>query len=123
MLMIYAGMSRESVPAVIELILQECRKLCAEPVHADELRRAKENIKGALVLGMESTSSHMTHLAQQEIYFRRYQTLREILRRMERVTQEEIMDVAQEILQDRYLSLAAIGNLEGIKLEMPRLQG
>jgi predicted Zn-dependent peptidase len=121
MLMIYAGMSRESVPVVIELILQECQKLCSEMVHDDELRRAKENIKGALVLGLESTSSHMTHLAQQEIYFRRCYTLKEILARVERVTPEDLVSVARDILQDRYLSLAAIGNLEGIKVELPRL--
>jgi predicted Zn-dependent peptidase len=123
MLMVYAGMSRESLPAVIELITKECRKLCCDPVSEDELRRAKENIKGSFVLGLESTSSHMTHLAQQEIYFQRCYTLKEILARVERVTKEDLMSVAQEILQDRYLSIAAIGNLEGIKVDMPRLQG
>jgi len=121
MLMIYAGMSRESVPKVIELILGECRKLCSEVVHADELKRAKENIKGALVLGLESTSSHMTHLAQQEIYFHRSHSLKEVLGRVERVSQEDLVEVARDMLQDKYLSLAAIGNLEGIKVEMPRL--
>ena len=123
MLMIYAGMARESVPLVIDLILQECRTLCSKPVHEDELKRAKENIKGALVLGLESTSSHMTHLAQQEIYFRRCHALKEILGRVEHVTREDLVGVARDMLQDKYLSLAAIGNLEGIKVEMPRLHG
>lgn len=121
-LMVYAGTSRSSSPLVINLILEECRKICREPVTADELKRSKENIKGALVLGLESTSSHMTQLAQQEIYFQRSFSLNEILRKVESVSQQDIMRVAREIFVDRYLSLAVIGNLAGVKLTTPRLQ-
>jgi predicted Zn-dependent peptidase len=122
MLMIYAGTSRDSASQVVQLILNECRKLCEESLAEEELTRAKENIKGAMVLGLESTSSHMTQLAQQEIYFQRHFSLNEILGKVDRVTREGIIAVAREIFDDRYLSLVAIGNLAGIKLQLPSLR-
>ena len=122
MLVIYAGSSAKTIPEVVDLTLKECRKLCRRPVTEDELGRSKENIKGSVVLGMESTSSHMTQMAQQEIYFQRNFPLNEILKKVEEVTREDIMRVAREIFDDRYLSMAAIGNLSGVRLSEPCLQ-
>ena len=69
LLSVYAGTSLDSLPEVIRLTLEELRRLRGERVPEDELRRAKDHIKGGLVLSLESTGSRMSHLARQEIYF------------------------------------------------------
>ena len=64
---------------MIDLTLQELRTLRADGVTADELRRAKDHLKGSLMLSLESTGSRMTRIAKQELYFSRAFTLDEIL--------------------------------------------
>ena len=71
-LSVYAGTSLESTPQVISLVLQEFRKLKDELLPAEELRRAKDHLKGSLILGLESSSSRMSNLARQELYFGRF---------------------------------------------------
>ncbi len=79
MLSVYAGCAAESVPEVVELVGQELRAMRTEAVGDEELRRAKDHLKGSLMLSLESTSSRMTHLARQEMYFGRHVTLDEII--------------------------------------------
>ncbi len=67
---------------------------------ADELRRAKDHLKGSLMLSLENTSSRMSHLARQEIYFGRHFTLDEMLAGIERVTAEDVLRVARDLFRD-----------------------
>ena len=59
--------------------MNELRQLREEPVTAEELRRAKDHLKGSFMLGLEITSSRMGNLARQELYFRRFFSLDEML--------------------------------------------
>ena len=78
-LFIYAGTGVEAAPKVVESITKEFRELKERQVSDEELRRAKDHLKGSLILGLESTGSRMSNLARQEMYFGRFFTLDELL--------------------------------------------
>ena len=80
---IYAGCANEAVGELIDVVVGEIRRLKEEPMSGDELRRAKDHLKGSLMLGLESTSSRMSNLARQEMYFDRQLSLDETLRGVE----------------------------------------
>ena len=69
---IYAGCANEAVPEVVDLCVEELRGMKQAPVPDAELRRAKDHLKGSLMLSLENTASRMSHLARQEIYFERH---------------------------------------------------
>ncbi len=115
-LSVYAGTARESLHEVIGLILEEFRKFKNELVDEDELRRAKNNLKGSLMLGLESTSSRMSNLARQQLYFGRFPSMDELLDHIEGVTSEQMREVANEFFQTERLGLAVLGPLTGVKI-------
>ena len=86
-----------------------------------ELRRAKDHLKGSLMLNLESTSSRMSHLARQEIYFDRQFGLDETLEGVERVTQEDVQRVARDLLKDGALAATVLGAANGLKIPRERL--
>jgi predicted Zn-dependent peptidase len=87
---VYAGCANEAVDEVIGLIVDELKAIKASVIPAPELRRAKDHLKGSIMLSLESTSSRMANLARQEIYFDRQFSLDETLAGFERVTAEEL---------------------------------
>jgi predicted Zn-dependent peptidase len=122
-LVVYAGTAPGSAAAVVELVLKEFRNLREKLVPAEELNRSKENIKGSVMLSLESTSSRMTHLAQQLIYYDRFYKLEEVLTSIDRVKASEVRRLAHEIFDPSYLTLAAIagddcGQLESLALKV-----
>ncbi len=107
---VYAGTSPESAPQVVDLIQAECARLQRGPVDLEEFQRAKEQLKGNLLLGLESTSSRMTRLAKAEIYFQRYFDLDEIIRSIDQVLPESFAELNRALFTpDRY-ALATIGH-------------
>ncbi len=115
-LVVYAGMAPENACTVIELMLKEFKKLREQPVPAEELKRAKENLKGSILLGLESSSSRMTHLAQQQIYFGRCYPLEEILDKIDRVKTRAIRELANRMFASTSLTLTALGSRNGREL-------
>ncbi len=115
-LAIYAGTSADSSRKVVHSIIREMRQLADERVPEDELRRAKDHLKGSFMLGLESTSSRMGNLARQELYFGRFFTLDEMVESIEAVTADEVQKLAQEFFHPDKVSLAMLGRLDGIKL-------
>ena len=108
---IYAGTSIETAGKVVESIVQELRELKQNLVPAEELRRAKDHLKGSFVLGLESTSSRMMNLARQELYYKRFFTIDEMLERIEEVGAEQVQHIAQEFFDSKNITLAMLGNL------------
>jgi predicted Zn-dependent peptidase len=96
----------------VDLTLREFRSLRAEGVTVDELRRAKDHLKGSLMLSLESTGSRMTRIAKQELYFQRPFTFDEILGDIERVTMQDVKALGERLL-DGPLSLVALGPKSG----------
>jgi len=116
-LAVYAGTAHETAAAVVELTLKEFRKMRRKLVSAEELKRAKECIKGAITLGLESSSSRMTNLAQQIICHGKLRDIEETLASIDRVTDREILDLANRILDPSHFVLTALGGGSGAELK------
>ena len=112
LLSIYAGTGLESAPEVIRLTLEEIRRLRGERLPDEELRRAKDHIKGGLVLSLENSGARMSHLARQEIYFERQLPLDEILDGIEAVGADDVQRTAAVIFDGR-VGASILGNLRG----------
>jgi predicted Zn-dependent peptidase len=115
-LSIYAGTSLESARRVVESILKEFRELKQDPVNDEELRRAKDHLKGSLMLSLESTASRMSNLARQEMYFGRFFTLDELVESIEAVTAADVQRIAQTFFEPRHIALTILGNLETFRI-------
>ncbi len=115
-LSVYAGTSVEKTSEMIRLIVEEFRRLKAEPVADDELERAKNQSKGNIVLGLESSSSRMSNLARQQMLFGRFTSVDEIVAEVDRVTPADVLRVANELLQTDKISLTLLGNLGYLKI-------
>jgi predicted Zn-dependent peptidase len=120
-LSIYAGTSRAAAGQVLDCIVREFRNLKAAPVPADELRRAKDQLKGSLLLSLESTTARMSSLARQEMYFDRFVGMDEIAERIEAVTAEELTALARRLFQTGLIAVTVLGNLNGFKLGRDQL--
>ena len=118
---IYAGTAVETAGKVIESIVKELREIKENLVPAEELRRAKDNLKGSFMLGLESTSSRMSNLARQELHFERFFTLDEMLEKIEAVTAEQIRDIAREFFNPKNITLAVLGNLGDFRIKREEL--
>ncbi len=118
---IYAGCDAETVREVIDLIVAELQTLRDEPVSEDELRRAKDHLKGSLVLGLESTSTRMSNMARQEMYFGRQVTIDDTLRGVERVTGADIQRVARDLFSPGGLAATVLGPVGGVGLNEAQL--
>ncbi len=115
-LSIYAGTSIESAGKVVESIIKEFRQLKEDGVSAEELQRAKDHLKGSLMLSLESTSSRMSNLARQEMYFGRFFTLDELVESIEQVTAGHVRQIAQKFFDPKQIALTVLGNLDGFRI-------
>ena len=115
-LCVYAGTSSDRAVQVIDLIMEEFRRLKSEPLQPGELRRAKDQLKGNLLLSLESSMSRMSNLARQQMYFERFFDLNEIIQRVEAVTEEEVMAMAANLFQSERVALTLLGRLDGLRL-------
>jgi predicted Zn-dependent peptidase len=115
-LTIYAGTSPETARQVVGLIMKEFQQLKQERVPDEELRRAKDHLKGSLMLSLESTSSRMSNLARQEMYFQRFFTLDEIVESIEAVTTDDLQRIAQTFFDPKLIALTVLGNLENVRI-------
>ena len=118
---IYAGTSLEAAKQVVELVLKEFTDLKENLAPPEEVRRAKDHLKGSLMLSLESTSSRMSNLARQEMYFHRFFTLDELAESIEMVTAEDVQRVAQTFFDPKHVALTVLGNLDGFKLTREEL--
>jgi predicted Zn-dependent peptidase len=115
-LAVYAGTSLESARKVVDCVLKEFAQLKQEPVPEDELRRAKDYMKGSLMLSLESTGSRMANLARQEMYFGRFFTLDEMIQSVERITSADVQGVAQTFFDPKQVALTVLGSLNGFRI-------
>jgi predicted Zn-dependent peptidase len=120
-LSVYAGTSRESASKVVQCVVSEFRKLKAERVPEEEVRRSKDQLKGSLMLSLESSTARMSNLARQEMYFERFYSMDELLEKIEAVTAEELLQLAQEFFHTESIAITVLGNLNGLKLTREQL--
>ncbi len=120
-LTVYAGCGADQVNEVVDLVIEELRTMKTSPVPDVELRRAKDHLKGSLMLSLENTASRMSHLARQEIYFERYFSLDETLQGVERVTATDVQRVAGDLFENGSLAVTVLGPKNGCALTRERL--
>jgi predicted Zn-dependent peptidase len=121
MMTVYAGTATDTIGQVIDLTIQEFRSLKESLVTEEELRRSKNHLKGSLMLSLESTSSRMSNLARQELYFGRFFSLDEILAGIEAVTREELQSLARRYFHADQIAVTVLGPLNGFTLDRSRL--
>ena len=120
-LSIYAGTSRESAVKVVESVVSEFQKLKSELVPPEELRRSKDQLKGSLMLSLESSTARMSNLARQEMYFDRFYGLDELIEKIEAVTATELQELANFFFQTENIAVTILGNLNGLRLTREQL--
>ncbi|MGB7727621.1 MAG: pitrilysin family protein [Candidatus Acidiferrum sp.] len=121
MLSVYAGTAKETIGQVLDMTIAEFRAMKESPVSEEELLRAKNHLKGSLMLSLESTSSRMSNLARQELYFHRFSSLDEILASIEAVSREEVQTLAREFFQPERIAATVLGPLNGFTVDRARL--
>jgi len=118
---IYAGCANEAVGEVVDLCVDEMRGVKRALVPDAELQRAKDHLKGSLMLSLENTASRMSHIARQEIYFDRQVSLDETLQGVEQVTADDVQRVATDLFQNGSMSATVLGNVDGLQIPHARL--
>jgi predicted Zn-dependent peptidase len=119
-LTIYAGCADSAVRELVTVVVEELRGMKVAPPDA-ELRRAKDHLKGSLMLSLESTSSRMSNLARQEMYFDRQFGLDETIQGIERVTAEDVVHVARDLFASGSLGATVLGQQDGLELSTEQL--
>ncbi|MGA8111149.1 MAG: pitrilysin family protein [Acidobacteriaceae bacterium] len=120
-LCVYAGTSADRAMQVIDLIMEEFGRLKKEPLQPGELRRAKDQLKGNLLLSLESSMSRMSNLARQQMYFERFFGNAELLERVEAVSEEEVQAMATELFHSDRVAVTLLGHLDGLRLTRNQL--
>ncbi len=118
---IYAGTSRESSVKVVEAVIAEFVNLKSTPVPEEEMRRSKDQLKGNLMLSLESSMARMSNLARQEMYYDRFYGLDELIERIEGVTAEDVQQTAKEFFSEDRIAVTVLGNLAGLRLPREKL--
>jgi predicted Zn-dependent peptidase len=113
---VYAGTSTANARKVVDLTLEEFHQLKSHSLSGDELQRAKDYLKGSLLLSLESTPSRMSNLARQEMAFGRHISLDEISAGIDAVTREDVREVARELFVPNKIALTVLGPLNGFKI-------
>jgi predicted Zn-dependent peptidase len=120
-LCIYAGTSVGKALEVVDLILLELRKLKETQLSDEELTRAKDQVKGNILMGLESSNSRMANLARQEMYFQQFFTVEEITARIDAVQSDQVQKMAQRLFDPNRIAITLLGRLDGIKLTRKQL--
>jgi predicted Zn-dependent peptidase len=106
---------------MLDLVMAEFSKLKEALLTAEELHRAKEQVKGNILLGLESSGSRMSNLARQEMYFKHFFSVEEVLERLDAVTAEQVQVMAQKLFVSERIAVTLLGRLDGLKLSRSRL--
>lgn len=109
-LIAYAGTSKESFRDVIDLVLSEFKKF-PKTVGSDELKNAKEQLKGGMLLGLETSDNRMTKLARDEIFFGKVVPVRDIVKGIDKVRLSDVRDAASSLLAPENITLVAMGEV------------
>jgi predicted Zn-dependent peptidase len=116
-LCVYAGTSVDKTGLVLELTLKELRRLKDETVGEAELKRAKDQLKSNMVIGLESSGSRMSNLARQQMYFGRFFGVDEMMEEIDAVRPDEVQELARELFQPEAMALTLLGNLGSMNIE------
>ncbi|HUY81518.1 MAG TPA: pitrilysin family protein [Acidobacteriaceae bacterium] len=120
-LCVFAGTSSSKAVQVVDLVMAEFGRLKRELMPEEELRRAKDQLKGNVLLSLENSMSRMSNLAKQQMYFNYFFSQQEILDKLEAVTAEQVRAMANELFKPELVAVTLLGRLDGLKVERERL--
>ena len=121
-LCVYAGTSSDRAIQVVQLVMEQFRRLKTETLPADELRRAKDQLRGNLLLSLESSMSRMSNLARQQMHFNYFFGMQEILDKVESITEDQVLAMANQLFQPEAVAVTLLGRLDGVKLTRNQLE-
>jgi predicted Zn-dependent peptidase len=104
------GTSPNNLPEVVEIALKELKKMCSQKVSEKELRIAKYQVKSSIMLMLENSNNIMSRNSENEIYFKRYVPIDEVIKNVDAITEDDIIETANKYFHGRKLSLTTIGN-------------
>lgn len=105
----YVATHPDKTVETVNLVYREMENLMATPLTFDELKDAKEYTRGNILLGAESVENQMVRLAQNEIHFNRHIPLSETLDMFEKVTQQDIQELANSLFRKNRMALTILG--------------
>ena len=120
-LCVYAGTSADKTLEMLGLVMAEFSSLKETRLTDEELTRAKEQVKGNILLGLESSGARMSNLARQEMYFKRFFSVEEVLERLDGVTADQVQTMAQSLFVSDRIAVTLLGRLEGLKVKRSQL--
>jgi predicted Zn-dependent peptidase len=121
-LAVYAGTSLASAQKVVQSVMNEFRAIRRGELPEEEVKRAKDQLKGSLMLSLESSTARMSNLARQEMYHDRFMGMDEIIAKIEEVTLEDVVASANEMFRTEDVAVTVLGNLNGLKLTREMLE-
>jgi predicted Zn-dependent peptidase len=120
-LCVYAGTSADKTLEMLDLVMAEFAALKETPLTEEELHSAKEQVKGNILLGLESSGARMSNLARQEMYFHHFFSVEEVLERLDAVTADQVQTMAQKLFVSERIAVTLLGRLDGLKLNRSKL--
>lgn len=105
---VYAGASRQNTVEVINIVLKEFKELY-ETITDSELQRAKDQLKGNLILGLESTGSRMQNIARQELYYGKYYSIQEIIKNINKIKLKQVKELSKRLTENNKFALTVLG--------------
>ena len=110
---VYVGTSAEWAREVVEVIRDELGRVTRDGLAPEELLRAKNQMKGSLLLGLETSDSRMSRIAKNEIYFGRDVPLEEVAAGIDAVTNDDVLRISRRLFRPEALALTVLGDLKG----------
>ena len=118
---VYTGTSRSRIEPVLNLVLRELHRLKTEPISPDDLRRVKKQLIGNQVIGMETSASRANALGSQLLALGHPVSLEERQARIEGVSEDQVMLLANALIDPSRLVVALVGDLQGLEVAPERL--
>lgn len=113
---VYAALNPRQTQRAMDIVLEEMALLKKKEVPDDELGGAKEQLKGNIVLSLESTSGRMMRLARSVLSLNRVESLQTIMNKIDKVTAEQIRELACQLFRDEALNVVALGPLKELEI-------
>lgn len=112
---ISAGLNKDKIEEALVAIKEEIEKVKNEGISAEELKQAKENIRGRLILRLENPSAYLAFLSDQELFGQKPKTLEELLKEVDKITLKQVNQIAKKVFVMSQSNLAIIGPFENKK--------
>jgi predicted Zn-dependent peptidase len=109
---VYVGTREDNVTEACEIIGAELARIHGDGITTDELGRAKEHVKGRMVMSSESTAARMGRIGKAVLFGTPLLTLDEMLARVDEVSADDVAELARELYSPDALSAAAIAPSE-----------